>query len=46
LDISTDKVGEQIAALWGQDRLWLIARQIQSRLALNSEENTGENNRG
>ena len=38
LDTSRDKSGEQIAALWGQDRLWLIAREIQSRLANNNGE--------
>jgi 2-hydroxychromene-2-carboxylate isomerase len=25
--------GEQVLALWGQDRLWLIAREIQRQLA-------------
>ncbi|MFT6956082.1 MAG: 2-hydroxychromene-2-carboxylate isomerase [Halieaceae bacterium] len=28
-----DKNGEQLLALWGQDRLWLFAREIQRRLA-------------
>ncbi|MCB1688877.1 MAG: DsbA family protein, partial [Halioglobus sp.] len=27
-----DDTGEQILALWGQDRLWLIAREIQRQL--------------
>ena len=27
--------GEPVLALWGQDRLWMIAREIQSRLAIN-----------
>jgi 2-hydroxychromene-2-carboxylate isomerase len=27
-----DAAGEQILALWGQDRLWLIAREIQRQL--------------
>ena len=27
-----DKNGEQLLALWGQDRLWLFAREIQARL--------------
>ena len=35
--------GEQVLALWGQDRLWLVAREIQAQLAsqkkqINSEE--------
>jgi 2-hydroxychromene-2-carboxylate isomerase len=30
---------EQILALWGQDRLWLIAREIESILANNNGEN-------
>ena len=25
--------GEQVLALWGQDRLWLFAREIQGQLA-------------
>jgi hypothetical protein len=25
--------GEQVLALWGQDRLWLFAREIQRQLA-------------
>lgn len=29
---------EQIVALWGQDRLWLIAREIQSRLAASQRQ--------
>jgi 2-hydroxychromene-2-carboxylate isomerase len=33
---------EQILALWGQDRLWLIAREIQSRLASNNGESHGK----
>jgi 2-hydroxychromene-2-carboxylate isomerase len=28
-----DKGGEEVLALWGQDRLWLIAREIQRQLA-------------
>ena len=28
-----DENGEQLLALWGQDRLWLFAREIQRRLA-------------
>jgi len=28
-----DERGEQLLALWGQDRLWLLAREIQRRLA-------------
>ena len=36
---SANKKDEQILALWGQDRLWLIAREIQSRLAKNNGEN-------
>jgi 2-hydroxychromene-2-carboxylate isomerase len=28
-----DKQGQAILALWGQDRLWLVAREIQRRLA-------------
>ena len=35
----TDQSGEQILALWGQDRLWLIAREIQRQIELNSEGN-------
>jgi len=27
-----DERGEQILALWGQDRLWLFAREIQRQL--------------
>ena len=27
--------GEPVLALWGQDRLWMIAREIQSKLAIN-----------
>ncbi len=27
-----DSTGEQVLALWGQDRLWLIAREIQRQL--------------
>jgi 2-hydroxychromene-2-carboxylate isomerase len=27
--------GEQVLALWGQDRLWLFAREIQRQLANN-----------
>lgn len=27
-----DESGEQVLALWGQDRLWLVAREIQRRL--------------
>lgn len=30
---------EQVVALWGQDRLWLIAREIESRLANNNGGN-------
>lgn len=29
-----NKNGEQVLALWGQDRLWLFAREIQRQLAL------------
>jgi 2-hydroxychromene-2-carboxylate isomerase len=29
-----DENGEQLLALWGQDRLWLFAREIQRQLAL------------
>lgn len=29
-----DKNGEQVLALWGQDRLWLIAREIQNQLQI------------
>lgn len=32
-----DGQGEQLLALWGQDRLWLIAREIQRQLAASSE---------
>ena len=35
----TDKGGEEILALWGQDRLWLIAREIQRHIELNSGGN-------
>ena len=28
-----DENGEQVLALWGQDRLWLFAREIQRQLA-------------
>jgi len=28
-----DAKGDQIIATWGQDRLWLIAREIQDQLA-------------
>jgi len=38
-DKSADKSDEQVLALWGQDRLWLIAREIQSRLAKKNGEN-------
>jgi 2-hydroxychromene-2-carboxylate isomerase len=27
-----DEQGEQLLALWGQDRLWLFAREIQRQL--------------
>lgn len=27
-----DENGEQLLALWGQDRLWLFAREIQRQL--------------
>ena len=27
-----DEKGEQVLALWGQDRLWLVAREIQRQL--------------
>lgn len=43
VDTSAGEGGEQLAALWGQDRLWLIARQIQSRLALNNRHNSEAN---
>jgi 2-hydroxychromene-2-carboxylate isomerase len=33
---------EPIVTLWGQDRLWLIAREIQSRLANNNGESHGK----
>ena len=29
-----DESGEELLALWGQDRLWLFAREIQRQLAL------------
>lgn len=29
-----DSSGEQVLALWGQDRLWLFAREIQRQLAI------------
>ena len=32
-----DKQGEPVLALWGQDRLWLLAREIERLLALNTE---------
>ena len=28
-----NKQGESVLALWGQDRLWLVAREIQRQLA-------------
>jgi len=39
IDKSPNKSSEQILALWGQDRLWLIAREIESRLANNNGGN-------
>ena len=39
IDKSANKSSEQILALWGQDRLWLIAREIESRLANNNGGN-------
>lgn len=32
-----DKQGKQVLALWGQDRLWLIAREIQNQLGRQPE---------
>ena len=32
-----DSQGEQVLTLWGQDRLWLIAREIERQLTLNAE---------
>jgi hypothetical protein len=32
LDPSLDQQGQQLLALWGQDRLWLFAREIQRQL--------------
>ena len=32
-----DKQGESALALWGQDRLWLVAREIERQLALPTE---------
>ena len=32
-----NKAGESVLALWGQDRLWLVAREIERQLALNSD---------
>jgi 2-hydroxychromene-2-carboxylate isomerase len=29
--------GESVLALWGQDRLWLVAREIEHQLTLNAE---------
>ena len=40
VDTGAGERSEQLAALWGQDRLWLIAQQIQSRLALNNRHNS------
>jgi 2-hydroxychromene-2-carboxylate isomerase len=31
-----DKQGESVLALWGQDRLWLVAREIERQLALHT----------
>ena len=28
--------GESVLALWGQDRLWLVAREIERQLTLDS----------
>jgi 2-hydroxychromene-2-carboxylate isomerase len=28
--------GESVMALWGQDRLWLVAREIENQLTLNA----------
>jgi 2-hydroxychromene-2-carboxylate isomerase len=33
-----DENGQQILALWGQDRLWLVAREIQSILTKRNRE--------
>jgi 2-hydroxychromene-2-carboxylate isomerase len=32
-----DKQGASALALWGQDRLWLVAREIERQLALPTE---------
>ena len=29
----TDKTGKECLAIWGQDRLWLVAREIQRQLS-------------
>jgi 2-hydroxychromene-2-carboxylate isomerase len=31
-----DRQGETQLALWGQDRLWLVAREIERQLTLDS----------
>jgi len=32
-----NRQGESVLALWGQDRLWLVAREIQHQLALDTQ---------
>jgi 2-hydroxychromene-2-carboxylate isomerase len=29
--------GESVLALWGQDRLWLVGREIERQLALDTD---------
>jgi 2-hydroxychromene-2-carboxylate isomerase len=38
-----DENGEQVLALWGQDRLWLFAREIQRLLRERGQESNIEN---
>jgi 2-hydroxychromene-2-carboxylate isomerase len=32
-----NKAGESVLALWGQDRLWLVAREIERQLAFDTD---------